>query len=214
MPNKVDVAGRRFGKLVVVDESDRRSSGSVMWNCRCDCGGSSVVKGASLTRGLTQSCGCGVIEAATRRVTTHAGSTTPLYARRRAMIGRCRSDDANYGPRGITVCERWQSFEAFAEDMGSSFREDLELDRIDVDGNYEPGNCRWVGRVQQQRNKRNNHRVTINGRMMTLADWEEETGIQANTILTRIRRGWPESRWLAELAHQRRADPRRSEGQE
>lgn len=207
MPRKQDLTGRRFGKLLVVGEAGRDPYGSVTWNCHCDCGGSSVVRGTHLTGGATQSCGCGVIEAATRAKTKHGGSNTPLYSRWRAMNSRCNSGNPNYGSRGITVCERWLSFEAFSEDMGPSFLEGLELDRIDNDGNYEPGNCRWASRVQQQRNRRNNHRVAINGRTMTLADWEEETGIKANTILTRIRRGWPESRWLTVLAEMADAAP-------
>ncbi len=102
----------------------------------------------------------------------------------------------NYGGRGIKVCDRWLRFEAFLSDMGSTFDGEAELDRKDNGGNYEPGNCRWVNRVTQQRNKRTNHLVTIDGVRKPLVEWAEATGLKANTILTRIRRGWPEERLL------------------
>jgi hypothetical protein len=122
------------------------------------------------------------------------------------MKARCSNPNGqefhNYGGRGIAVCDRWQnSFESFFADMSEGFFEGAEIDRKDTNGNYEPGNCRWVTDKEQQRNKRTNHLLTIGEETMTLIEWEEKTGIKANTILIRIRRGWPKSR-LLEIANE------------
>lgn len=142
----------------------------------------------------------GVRNAAIRTSTTHGKSKSPLYIRWRAMRARCQNKKSkhyrNYGGRGIFICERWSEFENFAADMGGSFIEEMELERKDNNGNYEPSNCIWVSRETQQRNRRSNHLVSIEGVSKTLVEWQEETGIKANTILTRIRRGWPEKRIL------------------
>lgn len=98
----------------------------------------------------------------------------------------------NYGGRGISVCDAWQYFEGFAADMGPTFSPELELDRHpNNDGNYEPGNCRWATRAQQQRNKRSNHVIEWRDKRMTVTDWACLLGIQSNTLIYRIRRGWP-----------------------
>lgn len=204
MPSKLMLAGERFGKLVVVAESGRDKHGAVMWLCTCACGATAAVRGSGLKAGTTRSCGCGVAEAASMP-RSHGQTGSPLYQRWRAMLGRTGNpkhhEYANYGGRGIGVCARWrQSFEAFQADMGPGFSPDLELDRRDVDGDYEPGNCRWVTSTEQQRNKRNNHRVTFDGRTQTVQGWAEELGIKPNTIVTRLRRGWPVDRALAPVA--------------
>lgn len=111
------------------------------------------------------------------------------------MRSRCKTPSANgyhrYGGRGITVCERWDnSFEAFIEDMGPRPSPKHSVDRIDVNGNYEPGNCRWATKQEQARNLTNNRIVTINGRRMTLAEAVEGAAVIYNTVLYRLRRGW------------------------
>lgn len=125
---------------------------------------------------------------------------TPLYSRWRAMLGRtCNPNNTeygNYGGRGITVCERWQSFQRFAEDMECDFSVDLELDRIDVNGPYAPQNCRWATRVQQQRNRRNNHLIIWRGTTATSQEWAEKLGLRPNTLIYRLRHGWSVDRAL------------------
>ena len=120
------------------------------------------------------------------------------------MIGRCTlpsSDDYhNYGGRGIRICERWLDFQKFADDMGEKFLPNLELDRVNVDGNYEPSNCRWATRKVQQRNRRNNHRVAWCGRNLTVCEWAELLGHKPNTLIFRLRRGWPIERTMREGA--------------
>jgi hypothetical protein len=193
MSPKTDLTGRRFGRLVVLAPGARESRG-YLWCCRCDCGNVKEIRARSLKSGRSASCGCAAREALIASNTTHGMTRNPLYWRWRAMLDRTTRPSSraypNYGGRGITVCDRWRDFANFHADMGSSFAPGLEIDRIDNDGNYEPGNCRWATRIEQQRNRRNNHRVTWAGRTMTVQDWGEHLGITPNTLLYRLRRGW------------------------
>lgn len=200
MPNKIDLSGRKFGDLTAISESGRDRHGAVMWKCSCACGNTSVVRGSILTQGIQRSCGC-----AKKEPRTHGMTGTPLHRRWLAMKGRCMNprnwEYRNYGGRGISICDRWlHSFENFYEDMHAGFDESLELDRINVNGNYEPSNCRWVSRREQQRNRRNNHVLMVGAVSKTVIEWAEDTGLKANTIITRIRRGWPVER-LLEIAN-------------
>ncbi|MFI7073620.1 hypothetical protein [Micromonospora sediminicola] len=116
------------------------------------------------------------------------------------MVGRTTLSNwagyKNYGGRGIKVCPRWRSFENFADDMGSTFRPELSLERIDVNGDYEPGNCRWATRKEQHRNKRNTRQVAWLGRTLTVGEWSEILGVNASTIGVRLWRGWSVERSL------------------
>lgn len=204
MPAPLDLSGQTFGLLTVIGRSHRESGQSWKWRCRCACSREVLVQGSILKAGRTSACS----SCATRIAqTTHGGTGTPLYARWRAMLQRVDNPNStewhNYGGRGIAVCDEWQSFEAFARDMGPTFEPHLELDRIDVDGNYEPSNCRWATRIQQQNNRRTNHRVTWDGRTLTVAEWAELLGIKANTLLYRLRRGWSVERALTTGADER-----------
>jgi len=121
------------------------------------------------------------------------------------MLDRCKNDrQRTYGKRGIQVCERWQSFEAFYADMGEPPTDDHSIDRIDNDGNYCPGNCRWATRTQQARNTSRNTILEHNGMAMTLAQWSQQTGIKASTICRRLYvSGWTVARALTEKPIQR-----------
>lgn len=113
----------------------------------------------------------------------------------RGMIKRTtrpsHSEWKNYGGRGIKVCERWLEYRNFYEDMAPSYRAGLTVDRIDVNGDYEPGNCRWATYALQARNKRNNRMITHDGRTLCVADWAGELGIPLDTVYRRVSRGWP-----------------------
>lgn len=119
----------------------------------------------------------------------HGLSDTRIHRCWMSMRGRCErptdSAYANYGGRGIKVCERWQTFENFLEDMGP-MPDGMEIDRIDVNGDYEPGNCRWATPYQQNRNRRNNRLIEFNGRVMCLTDWAQELGIKKECLHRRI----------------------------
>lgn len=124
----------------------------------------------------------------------HGRSKFKIYGIWRSMRSRCENpNDAaygNYGGRGIAVCERWQSFDNFYADMGDR-PEGLSLDRINNDGPYAPGNCRWASRSRQARNSRQSQLVTVGDETLAIADWSERHGVRPATIWARIARGWP-----------------------
>lgn len=163
MPKAADLTGTRFGRLVVVSRAEYKG-GQPAWYCLCDCGQGKVCLGTNLKSGKSQSCGCLRNEMVSERSLKHGnrrgvGKTSREYETWCSMIGRCETDTNtsyhNYGARGITVCERWRSsFDNFLADMGERPSPKHSLDRIDVNGNYEPSNCRWVTKEEQMRNRR------------------------------------------------------------
>ncbi len=155
--------GQQFGRLKVLDRA-RKSSRGRLWRCRCECGAETFVTSADLRSEHVRSCGClkrahmrELGEARRKHGAVQNNRATAEYRAWQAMLNRCRrAKNANYryyGGRGITVADRWQSFEAFLADMGSRPSPRHSLDRINPDGNYEPGNCRWATASEQQRNK-------------------------------------------------------------
>lgn len=202
MGSTVDLQnGFKTGRLTVRQELPERNIGAVMVLCDCECGRQVVARKSVLSAGKQQSCGCLAREETVARNTTHGETGTALFLRWQTMLNRTTphfKDARNYEQRGIAVCERWRTYENFREDMGEGFSPELTLERLDNNKGYEPNNCKWVTFQQNQRNRRNNHRITWDGRTQTLVEWAEEQKIPANTLLYRIRRGWPLERALTE----------------
>jgi len=154
---RLDLVSQRFGSLLVTEAHGLNPRGASLWLCRCDCGQNHVANGAELRRGKTTSCGCMARMRVSAARKTHGLTKTPTWKSWESMIARCGNPNnigyANYGGRGISVCERWLSFENFVADMGMRPR-GMSLDRLDSNKDYEPGNCKWSTTLEQNRNKR------------------------------------------------------------
>lgn len=192
MPKQIDLTGRRFGKLYVIEKTNERNRGCVTWLCQCDCGNLCIKNGAYLRNGDTTSCGCYQKEKASEANSTHGKSNNPIYRTFMRMIDRCENPHSksykDYGARGIKICDEWRNdpMKFYEWSMKNGYRKGLTIDRIDNDGNYEPNNCRWTTKLIQSNNRRTNTFIEYNGKKMTYAEWGRETGISESLIRHRI----------------------------
>ena len=211
MGKLIDLTGQRFGRLTVIKRADNTAHGEACWVCQCDCGNTVVVIGVHLRSHHTKSCGCLQKQISSDilakvNVKCDGRSKTRLYRIWVSMIKRCQYSKQDsferYGGRGITVCQEWQDFDTFAFwARASGYGEKLSIDRIDVNGNYCPENCRWATAKEQQRNTRYNRNIEYDGRMQSVSAWAEELGINVVTLFGRLYRGWPVERALTEPVH-------------
>lgn len=187
-----DLSEKVFGRLTAIESVDTRREGKVVWRCRCSCGTVVEVISTRLTSGINKSCGCLRKEGNQR---THGGRHTPEYSVWMKMRSRCNNPRAthfaDYGGRGISVCARWNSFEAFLADMGARPSPAHSIDRINNLLGYSPENCRWATIKQQQRNRRSNRWITADGVCATLAEHCERTGVKYTTAHLRLKQGAP-----------------------
>lgn len=191
-----DLIGKKFGRLTVIgrEHGERKT----LWVCQCSCGNIMKTTGHKLKSSHTRSCGCLAKENNIgKRTTTHGMTNSRIYRLWRGIIARCEcpGDVKNYikyGGRGISVCKEWHKFEPFYEwALENGYRDDLSIERIDNDGDYEPSNCRWATSKEQANNRRNSVIVEYNGESKTLAQWAEEYGILYSTLHSRYKYfGW------------------------
>jgi len=182
----VDLTGKKFERLTVISKAGLGPTGHREWKCMCDCGEEITVRGTSLTRGSTKSCGCYRADNGRGSFQTHGMYYHPSYSTWRSMMTRCHNanDESfkEYGAMGIIVCERWRDVRNFIEDMGER-PAGMSIDRFpDQNGNYEPGNCRWATSKEQARNTRRNVRIEYKGERMTLAELAETQGVNYKAL--------------------------------
>ena len=192
--------GRKFGKLTVISRAENTSSGKAKWICICDCGGEKKksVTTYDLRSGRVKSCGCLYFESNRERNKKHGKTKTKIYRIWSGMKARCSRPSSfaykNYGGRGITICKEWlHDFQAFYDwAMAHGYADDLSIDRIDVNGNYEPSNCIWTSMKKQENNRRNNRIIEFCGEKYTVAELADLLSIPYATLLNRINSGWNE----------------------
>jgi hypothetical protein len=196
------IVGQKFGRLTVIERAENNKHKHTRWRCMCDCGNEIVAIGQNMKKGSTHSCGCLWKEMLDSKVflrsgTTHGDSDSRLFSIWRGMRKRCHYEKDisfyNYGGRGIVVCEEWngkgkyETFKIWALENG--YQENLTLDRIDINGNYEPNNCRWATMVEQGANRRTTKRVLCDGKEMTTREASIFTGLSIKTIQRQLRNG-------------------------
>lgn len=215
MGNYQDLTGKRHERLVVTGPAPRpigKTSGNY-WYVKCDCGKELILSSSEFNRKTRYSCGCYARERASLSAyyqhLKHGKTGTRLYGIWCAMIRRCENEACKeyplYGGRGIAVCEQWRndysSFEAWAIEHGynnGAPRGQCTIDRKDVNGNYNPENCRIVSQKEQTRNKRNNRFLTYKGETKTVSEWAEIYGMNPATLYSRLSYGWEIERCLTQ----------------
>jgi len=198
--------GAKFGRLTIIRQIESVQFAHCRhrrYLCRCDCGKEIPVTSPNIKYGRSKSCGCLKTEITTKRMTKHGQSKakTAEYYTWKSMIARTTNpDDKNYCGRGITVCERWQGENGFANffaDMGHRPSQRHSIDRKDNDGNYEPDNCRWATRIEQSNNRRNNIIITWNDKTLSLAEWATLLGVPYGRLKSRVKMGWSHDQILS-----------------
>lgn len=206
-PFKIDLAGKRFGKLTAVRFITRevRNNPNPGWLCVCDCGSQPIVNSYQLRARLVRSCGCLRI----KTVTKHGMHGSLEYKTWQSMKQRCHNPKdasfADYGGRGITVCKRWHRFENFFADMGRK-PPGHSLERVDNSKGYSRENCRWATWLDQQNNRRSSRFLTFRGETKTVSQWSRVVGINYVSLLSRLmRHGWSVEKALTTPARYKQA---------
>lgn len=190
-----DLTGQRFGRLMVIKRVANKYN-RIFFLCKCDCGNEKEICGKRLSIGQTRSCGCLAAESIRNRSLKHGyANKERLYRIWKGMRQRCNNVNnpkyKDYGGRGVKICDEWDNYLVFREwALQNGYTDELSIDRVNVDGDYEPSNCRWSTDNTQANNKRINHYVTINNETHTLAEWANISGISLSTLKYRVRNKW------------------------
>lgn len=200
MGKLIDLTGQRFGRLLVIGRAENPVGRKTKWICQCDCGKRTTVEAANLKSGRQKSCGCLRNEKSLIRIATYnkghpSGRHKRIYKIWLGMKNRCCRKNHEtypwYGGRGIRICEDWTDYEAFEKwALSSGYGPNLTIDRIDVNGDYTPENCRWITRKDQAYNRRDNHRLTFRGETLTITEWAKRIECTPTCIYYRLNAGW------------------------
>lgn len=190
-----DHSGEKFGRWTVISFAEQRN-GMRLWNCQCECGTKRAVAYNNLYGGRSLSCGCWQAEKASQTHFKHGHVGHPIYGTWAGIKNRCYNkkdqDFRHYGGRGIMVCEAWRAdFWNFWDDMAPGWRPRLSIERIDVNGNYEPDNCRWATQSEQMRNTRASHFIDTHIGRITISQAAEISGLSVTAIKYRSENNWP-----------------------
>lgn len=207
-----DLTHCRFGRLKVIEfigKTCGTPNPKFIWKCLCDCGLEILARGSNLVSGNTSSCGCFQSEIAAKRLFKHGMRRSPEWLVWAGMRRRCEDPSnksfKNYGGRGIFVCERWQEFSQFFQDMGIRPSPLHSIERKDNSGNYCPENCIWATRLQQARNKTTTRYVTAFGVTKCLSEWAQQYGVDRRLIFKRLKLGWDGERAVSTSPRQRKS---------
>lgn len=201
----IDISERKFGRWTVVSFSHKVEKNKY-WICQCDCGRRKTINYSNLKSGASSSCGCLHKERARAASVTHGLSKHPAYKSWQHAKHRCfNKDDQHwdrYGGRGITMCPEWaNSFESFWKDMGGTYKDGLTLERINFNGHYEPGNCKWATMSEQLRNTERSIFIETPWGLMNIADAADKLGISRVTMQNRFHSGMRGSDLLFQGRH-------------
>jgi hypothetical protein len=211
MPQKViDITGQKFNRLTVIERSHFKNK-NTYWKCICECGNETIIRGRAIRNGETKSCGCLNKEVVSKNSKTlklkHGGCVkkNSLYTAWMNIKGRCSNKNKpeykNYGGRGIRMYSSWKNdFSEFKEwALNNGYEEGLTIDRIDVNGNYEPNNCKWATRTEQANNKRNTVYVMYEGELRSINEVSKLTGLRQQLLQSRKKKGLTDAEIVSKI---------------